>query len=136
MLLTGMVSSIVNVVAQPEATVDIKPETLNLKSKGKWVTAFIELSEGYNVADINVTSILMNNTIPVDPRHITIEDYDNDTIPDLMVKFDRQAVTDFILANYEFTGKFGIVTLTITGKLNDGTQFQGSDTIKIIRPKV
>ena len=126
------------------ATIDIDPDTLNLKSNGKWITAYIELPEGYNVADINRTTILLNDTIPVDsfwtdkPLESVIGDYDNDTIPDLMVKFERARVISYILANINktklFEEKFMRVTLTITGKLNDGIPFQGSDIITIVMP--
>jgi predicted GH43/DUF377 family glycosyl hydrolase len=117
------------------AEVDINPETLNLKSQGKWITAHIELPEGYNVADINVSTIRLNDTIPVDPSVPTaVGDYDEDTIPDLMVKSDRAAVVEYILDNVPIEGRFVTVTLAITGKLCDGTPFQGSDTIRIISP--
>jgi hypothetical protein len=72
------------------ASIDIDPDTLNLRSKGKWVTAYIELPEGYNVNDINVSSVMLNDTIPAQLRPTAISNYDNDTISDLMVKFDRQ----------------------------------------------
>jgi len=126
------------------ATVDVQPQALNLKSRGKWVTVYIKLPEGYNVADINRRTILLNGTIPVDPFWISkpiksvIGDYDNDTIPDLMVKFDRQQIINYIMANVDlsrlYEERFMTITLTVTGKLNDGTPFQGSDTIKIILP--
>jgi len=120
------------------AIVDIQPQVLNLRSRGKWITAYIELSEGYDVSNINVSTIMLNDTIPVEPKPIAIGDYDNDTIPDLMVKFDRQQVINYIMANVDmsrlYEERFMTITLTITGKLNDGTQFQGSGTIKIILP--
>ena len=120
------------------ATVDIQPQTLNLRSGGKWITAYIELPEGYDVANINVSTILLNDTIPVEPKPIAIGDYDNDTVPDLMVKFDRQQVINYIMANVDmsrlYEERFMTITLTITGKLKNGTPFQGSDTIKIILP--
>ena len=120
------------------ATVDIQPQTLNLRSRGKWITTYIELPEGYNVADINVSTIMLNDTVPVEPKPIAIGDYDNDTIPDLMVKFDRQQVINYIMANVDisrlYEERFMAITLTVTGKLNDGTPFQGSDIIKIILP--
>jgi hypothetical protein len=125
-------------------TVDIQPQALNLKSRGKWITTYIELPEGYSVADINRTTILLNGTIPVDPFWISkpiksmIGDFDNDSIPDLMVKFDRQQVIKYIMANVDmsrlYEERFMTITFTVTGKLNDGTSFQGSDTIKIILP--
>jgi Tol biopolymer transport system component len=113
------------------ASVDTDPDTLNLKSKGRWVTAYVELPEGYNVANINAFSIMLNDTIPEDPSAPkTIGDYDNDGVLDLMVKFDRAAVVQYILDHVSAKGM--LVTLTVTGKLDDGTPFQGSDTIKII----
>lgn len=115
------------------ATVDIDPDALNLRSQGMWITAYIELPEGYNVSDINVSSIMLNGTIHAESRPVAIGDYDNDTIPDLMVKFSRSEVITFILPNAGITeGKFGNATLTVTGRLNDGTPFEGSATIKII----
>lgn len=117
------------------ATLDIDPNSLNLRSKGRWITAYIELPEGYDVADIDVSSIFLNETIPVDPSApIAVGDYDHDTIPDLMVKFDRAKVISYVLGNIDIEERFTTVTLTITGKLYDGTPFQGSDTIKIIMP--
>ncbi|MBU2530855.1 MAG: hypothetical protein KKD35_07440, partial [Elusimicrobia bacterium] len=39
------------------AKIDITPNTLNLKSKGNWITAYIELPQKYNVNDIDIASI-------------------------------------------------------------------------------
>jgi phage shock protein E len=69
------------------AAVDIKPETLNLKSNGNWITAYIELPSPYNVNNIVVSSI-------------KIGDYNGNGVADLMVKFDRSAV-EGLLTNGE-----------------------------------
>jgi len=112
--------------------IDIDPDTLNLKSKGRWITAYIELHEDCDVTDVNRTAILLNGTIPVDPFWVdkpfdsVIGDYDNDTVPDLMVKFCRKEVIDYI-TNQNVTWR--TVTLTITGELCDGTPFEGSNSI-------
>ena len=54
-------------IAYPiQAVVDINPDTLNPKSEGKWITAYIELPTGHNVSEIDVSSILFNGSIPVD----------------------------------------------------------------------
>jgi len=120
------------------AKVNIEPKTLNLRSRGRWITGYIELPEGYNVTDINVSSIMLNNTIPAKPKPKAVEDYDNDSIPDLMVKFDRAEVISYILTNVNIEElieeRFMTITLTITGYLNDGTPFQGSTKTKIIMP--
>jgi hypothetical protein len=117
------------------ANADIKPDALNLRSMGDWITTYIELSEGFSVNDINVSSIMLNNTIPADLlAPATIGDYDNDGVPDLMVKFDRAQVSQYILDHVSLTGQFTTVTLTVTGELDDGTPFMGSDTIRIVYP--
>lgn len=104
------------------ATVDIKPDTLNLKSKSKRITAYIELPEGYNVDDVDIYTVTLNNTGQAELHPAKIGDYDNDGVLDLMVKFDRVLVVDLL--------SVGEATLTITGEVA-GTPFQGSDTIRV-----
>jgi len=116
------------------ASVKISPNVLNLRSRGRWITTHIELPEGYNVQDINVSTILLNNTIPAMLRPTTVRNYDNDGVADLMVKFDRHAVINLILQSCHFIGRFGNVTFTVTGYLNDGTPFQGYVTIRVMMP--
>jgi parallel beta-helix repeat protein len=119
------------------ATVDINPYSLNLKSSGKWVTAYIELPEGHNVNDIDVSTVLVNFTVPVDPATpVALGDYDNDGIPDLMVKFNRAEIISFAWNNIDIENRFGTATLRITGYLTDGTPFQGTAAIKIILPAI
>jgi parallel beta-helix repeat protein len=114
------------------ATVDIKPDVLNLGCRGIWVMAYVELPEGYNVSDINPTTLVLNNTIRIDLEAPSeIGDYDNDTIPDLMVKFDRATVCNFILSKGI---KYGNVTLMLSGKLYDGTLFEGYDSVRVRMP--
>ncbi len=110
------------------SAIDIDPNTLNLKSKGKWVTAYIELPEGYDINDINVSTIkLKPGEIPADSTApATFGDYDGDGISDLMVKFNRANLVANLGAGNE-------VKLTVTGKLIDGTAFEGNDTIRVIR---
>ncbi len=107
------------------ATIDINPDTFNLKSNSKWITGYIELPEGYDVNDIAVASILLNGVVAAEPEPLSIGDYDSDGIADLMVKFDRSAVQDLLEPAYE-------VELTVSGELGDGTSFEGSDTIRVI----
>jgi len=119
-------------VAATIAKIDVKPDTLNLKSNGKWITAYIELPLCYNVADINVSSIMLNGTIRPESRPTSIGDYDNDGIPDLMVKFDRTQIINYIWSALGRQTKFGQVILAVSGKLKNGTPFEGSDKIKIL----
>jgi len=107
------------------ATVDIDPDTLNLKSKGEWITCYIELPEGYDVNDIDVGTVVLNGAVPAEPKPTEVGDNDHDGVPDLMVKFDRSSVQDILEPGDE-------VEITVTGELTDRTLFEGSDTIRVI----
>ena len=108
-----------------EVTLDIKPDTLNPKSKGQYITACIELPAGRQIADIDIASLRLNATIePVAERQPQIGDYDADGIPDLMVKFDREALCGLLSA--------GEQTITLTGTFSDGADLMGEDTIRVL----
>lgn len=109
-----------------KATVYIDPNVLNLQSKGKWITCYIELPEGYDVPDIDISTIMLNGQVPAESSPTAIADYDSDGIADLMVKFSRSAVQAIVQS--------GEVELTVSGELADGTKFEGSDTIMGIDP--
>lgn len=121
---------------RPDMEVDIDPDILNLDSKGKWITAYIEMSGGYDVRLIDKSTILLNGTIPAEMWPTEIGDYDEDGVPGLMVKFNRTAVQEYIEGlniSGGGAGRFGYdVTLTITGMFNDGTAFECSDTIRVL----
>jgi sulfatase modifying factor 1 len=109
-----------------KARIDIDPNVLDLGSEGKWITCYIELPQGYNVGNIVVSTIKLNNSIPAEPKPATIGDYDKDGIADLMVKFNRTAVQGIL--------QLGEVKIIVSGQLADGTLFEGSDTIRVINP--
>ncbi len=109
-----------------EATIDIDPDTLNLTSKGRWITAYIELPAGYNVADIDVSTLRLNGSVQAELKPSSIGDEDNDGIVDLMAKFDRAAVEDLLEVGEN-------VEITVSGSLSDGAQFAGIDIIRVIR---
>ena len=114
------------------ATIDIDPNTLQLKSNGAFVTAYIELSEGYDAANIGLTTVQVESIPAIkdikydfvtDPAQYLV-DHDGDGIPERMVKFDRSEVATTLSPGTT-------VELTVTGELTDGTLFEGSDTIRV-----
>ena len=112
------------------AAVNIGPDTLNLKSQGQRITCYIELPEGFNPEDIDLSTIMLSDSIPAELEPTEIGDYDGDDIIEKMVKFNRQAIISYLLG-------LGVqhkdeVVMTITGSLNDGTPFEGEDTIRVI----
>jgi len=106
------------------ATIDFNPNILNLRSKGTYVTAYIELPEGYDAEQLDVSSIKLNDIVPALAKPTKVGDYDRDGIPDLMVKFDRDAVEDILTVDDE-------VEITIAGEVGDNA-FEGSDIIRVI----
>lgn len=107
-----------------EATIDIDPDTLNINSKGNWITCYIELPD-YDVEDIDVSTVMLEDTILAEASPTEVGDNDDDGVPDLMVKFDRLDVCEILDPEDE-------VEITVTGELTDGRKFIGSDTIRVI----
>lgn len=119
------------------ADVDIDPDTLNLKSNGEFVTVYIELPEGYNVADIALETVHLEGIQAItNPTYGFVKDpdlmdHDGDGILERMVKFYRAMVINLLIEHMSPHVKQK-VTLTVTGNLNDDTSFRGSDTIKVL----
>ena len=116
------------------AIVDIRPRNLKLKSKGCWVTCYIELPPifGADVYEIDVSSVKLGSEVSAEGIS-AIEDFDHDGVLELMVKFDREAVVSYIFStgvDGYVTGFSRWVTLRVTGKLFSGTAFEGDDTIR------
>jgi len=97
-----------------EASINIDPDTLNLASKGVF-TAFIQLPEGYDVVVIDISTVKCEGASAV--RGIV----DGDTF---IAKFNREDLRDLPIGDE--------VEMTVTGKLSDGTPFEGRDTIRVI----
>jgi hypothetical protein len=112
------------------ATVDIKPDTLNLNMQGKWITAHVRLPKGYNISDIDLTTIVLQGML--EPEWSTSSGDVGDV---LTLKFDASMVVNYLWdrLNHMGLGRASI-ELTITGQLNDGTDFTGTDTIVIMNP--
>ena len=99
---------------------------MNRKSKGKYITGYIELLEGYDVEqfEIDTVALILNGDtlIPAEVKKSKITDYNKNGIPDLTVKFDRQLVLESIGT--------GVVQVAITGG-NYWVYVQGTDTIRV-----
>jgi hypothetical protein len=116
--------SIGEAVSSITADIEFRPRTLNKKSKGRWVGVFIELPQGYDVNEIDRSSIVLEGSIPASPRSYRIGDHDRDGIPDLAVKFRRSDVIAVLPEADE-------EPLTVSGTV--GTMsFEGVDSIRVI----
>jgi hypothetical protein len=119
-----------------EADIDFDPDTLNLRSRGRWATVYIELPNGYDPGDIDPTTVLLEDTIsPVlDQKYgfvahdvSYVVDHDGDGIMERMLKFSRSEVHAIVSP--------GVYNFKVSGELEDGTEFEGySDPIRVIDP--
>jgi len=109
------------------ATVDIAQDCINLNTTGKWINAYIELPAEFNVNNIQVSTIMLNDTIPAELQPTSIGDYDEDTIPDLMVTFNRTKIAEWLSS---IITTYGNATLNLTGQAKTAF-FAGTDTIAI-----
>jgi hypothetical protein len=100
------------------AEAGILPKTINLASKGNWITALLWLPEQYNVAGIEPNSIFLEDEIK--PEQFSV----NEQQQVATAKFAREDVQPIL--------EVGDINLKITGRLTDGTVFEAADTIKVI----
>lgn len=109
---------------------DIHPKNLMTSSKGKYVTAYIELDGacGCSLEDIDLHSILLNGTVQAQSHPTAIGDHDGDGVPDLMVKFLRADVVD--LASTLSQMRRSMVGFTVSGLMESG-YFGDEDEITV-----
>ncbi len=111
------------------ANVNMDPDTINLMSNGKWITAYIEIP-GYDVSKIDLNSVSLNGLVPAVTdlkygfvKNLEISDRDHDGNPELMVKFDREQVQDLLAK--------GQSEVFVIGEIS-GKQFMGINPIHVI----
>ncbi|MBN2465840.1 T9SS type A sorting domain-containing protein [candidate division WOR-3 bacterium] len=120
-----------------KATPVFEPAVLNLKSRGRFVTCYVELPAPYSAADIDPGTVVIDriNGEELDPPlpavgpH-AVGDWDDDEVPDLMVKFDRQALVEK-LVELGF-GPGDEVTLRVAGELESQIPFRDVGMLKIV----
>jgi outer membrane protein assembly factor BamB len=117
------------------AIVYFDPGTLNLRSNGQWITAYIQLPKDYSPADIVASTVLLYDTIsPVlDSKYGFVKktngylvDRNGDGVLERMLKFDRASVASLICQG---GGMRREVLITVTGELADGSMFEGIVTV-------
>lgn len=126
------------------ALVQIDPDTINSKTKGDWITAYIEISETRWFKDVDSTKIDIN-TVKLDnypdrnnkvsaensPDYdfvtdsaLYITDHDGDGKLERMVKFDLAKVQNILQLGDG-------VSIEVTGSLDDGRPFYGLASVNV-----
>ena len=97
------------------------PRTINPASQGRWITCYIWFPEGYDVADINSNSILLEFfDKEIEPEQFWV----NEEQQVAMARFSRSEVQAILTV--------GQNELTITGQLTGGSVFEGTDVVRVI----
>jgi hypothetical protein len=134
---SGPVGVIVANINTKSIGLDIDPNTINVKSNGNYITAYLSGDAVVSAASINKSSIKItqiefpgqNVSIPVNIAALSsptqIGDFDGDGIPDLMVKFSRPSVVAAV------GGHRGDANFTVKGATNSGLNLLGTDSVRI-----
>jgi predicted outer membrane repeat protein len=106
------------------AQIEIEPDVLNPRSRGRWITCYIELDQSLSPDDIDVATVRLNDSIPAELHPTGVGDYDDDGIADRMVKFSRSDVMAVL-------NGLGEVEVRVSGDVS-GVSFAGTDTVRVL----
>jgi|GEM_PF-5193236 len=119
------------------AEIQCDPDVINQRTKGEWMTCYIQLPSDYDVYEIDGSTVKLNG-IPAylgkqgwakaEGNDGNIADYDKDGELERMVKFDLKEVQDVLSEGEE-------VDLIIQGAVfyqSDLADFSGEDKIRVI----
>jgi subtilisin family serine protease len=108
---------------------DIDPNTLNVASQGRWIVTRVELPAPYQAGDVVLSTVRLLGLVAADEGMSTIEDLDRDGIPDLVLRFDRNA-TEAALPEGDD------VEMTVAGDIGQTVRFVARDRVRVLRPNV
>ncbi len=115
--------------------VDISPDPLDLTNVIGEVVANITFPEPYRAADVNASTIKLDDTVPVKDGSVL-------TSQKFVARFDREEVVNYLWSQIYHMGiptDHG-VELTITGEIlvisddtiTDILRFEGTDTVEVV----
>jgi hypothetical protein len=115
--------------ADPAVPAIITTTALNLKSQSAWIQSGVQLAQGLAVSDINISSLMINCTVPTysSAQNIALISSCGGT-PQLKVQFDRTQLVNLIASS---GATFGNITLDLTGKLFSRTPIEGTCQVQV-----
>jgi subtilisin family serine protease len=108
------------------AFTDVDPNTLNLHSNGRFITARTELPPSLDPARVVLSTVRFQG-IPPTQTSLPIDDFNHNGIPDLSFTFDRASVEAILPEGDD-------IPVLMTGEVENTTFFAARDTIRVIRP--
>jgi len=115
---------VLSCVSEVTASLEVVPHDLNLKSKGKYVTVFVEPPAPHLASEIDVASLQLNGVPAETDPAPKLADHDSR----LEVKFSRSALAATLTAGDQ-------VPVTLTGAIA-GSCLSAVDRIKVKGPKL
>jgi len=111
--------------SRPPVKVDMQltPQKLNCKSKGKWIKAHITLPEELTAEDIDVNTPAVLEPADIESTCIDLLGSNNGPVH-LEIVFDRENLCDALDDN-------GLIEIELWGRLVTGQYFYAADTIKV-----
>ncbi len=107
-------------------TLELRPEVLNFKSEGKYITGFLSLPDGYTVRDVYIPSVMLNGVVYAStsfgPHNPVVEFKNKDC---LMLKFDKEWAHEVLQAG-------SCVPVWVIGSFVDGSQFMASGEVTVV----
>jgi hypothetical protein len=105
------------------AFIEFAPEALGTSSQGRWITCYIE-PIGFDAKGIDLRTVRLAGSVPAEPKPAVVGDHDGNHVPDLMVKFDRQALAPLLT--------LGINHLRVNGSTVTGDKFNGTGDVRLL----
>ncbi len=111
-----------------QVAVDFSPETINLKNGCSWIIAYITFPGGVLPSEVNVSSVTLNETVYAEAVALNGSDDVNDHGNTcLTLKFAGEWISQLLLSE---NITYGVMTLSLNGRLVDGTLFEGAGKIR------
>ncbi len=122
---------VITVIGPVETDVDIVPRTINRNNRMKRVMVIIRLPEGVGKGDVVRESFeLYAGGLDGEPVGAILERViGRGNMTRVFVLFDKGEVMNAV------EGVVGGVELTVVGRLESGQYIQGSDTVRIVKPR-
>jgi hypothetical protein len=106
------------------ASLDLQPNTIDANESGRFETGYLQLPVGIDPTEVDITAVRLAGSVPAIVKTTLVADRNGDGVPELMIKFRRDALVPYLT--------LGIGQLTVTGTLVSGASFEGSDLVNVV----